>query len=139
MPAPHDATPSVYPCLRYRDAVAAIAWLEEVFGFEERMAMENPDGTIAHAELKLGPGYVMLGSAHKDAEGNIPTPPPGPREAWQSVYIALDDVDGHHERARAAGAVVTAEPYDTDYGSREYSARDPEGYLWTFGTYRPAR
>jgi uncharacterized glyoxalase superfamily protein PhnB len=54
-----------------------------------------------------------------------------------SIYIAVDDLDAHCERARAAGAEIVREPYDTDYGSRDYSARDLEGNVWSFGTYRP--
>ena len=54
------------------------------------------------------------------------------------VYVVVDDPDAHCERARAAGAAITTEVYDTDYGSREYAARDLEGNVWSFGTYRPA-
>ena len=53
------------------------------------------------------------------------------------VYCALDDVDGLYERARAAGADLPVEITDTDYGSRDFTVRDPEGNLWAFGTYRP--
>jgi uncharacterized glyoxalase superfamily protein PhnB len=50
---------------------------------------------------------------------------------------AVADLDAHHERARAGGDDVTRELQDTEYGSREYSARDPEGLHWHFGTYVP--
>ena len=61
------------------------------------------------------------------------SPPPG----TGAVYVAVPDVDRLHERARAAGAEIVMEPFDTDYGSRDFAARDPEGNLWSFGTYRP--
>ena len=56
--------------------------------------------------------------------------------AW--VYVAVDDPDSHYERAKAAGAEVLGEPHDAIGGrQRGNSARDPEGNLWSFGTYRP--
>ena len=61
--------PNIFPCLRYEDAPAAIEWLVRAFGFEKHLVVPNPDGTIAHAELKLGPGVVMLGSAREDHFG----------------------------------------------------------------------
>lgn len=57
--------------------------------------------------------------------------------ARRGIYVAVDDADAHFERAKAAGAEITRELEDTEYDSREYSARDPEGYHWSFGTYRP--
>ena len=51
----------------------------------------------------------------------------------------VEDADAHHARAKAAGAEIVMELMDTDYGSRDYAARDPEGNVWNFGTYRPAR
>jgi uncharacterized glyoxalase superfamily protein PhnB len=55
-----------------------------------------------------------------------------------SIYMAVDDTEAHYQRARAAGAEIITELHDTDYGSRDYAARDPEGNVWSFGTYRPA-
>jgi uncharacterized glyoxalase superfamily protein PhnB len=55
----------------------------------------------------------------------------------QLVYVYVDDVDAHCERARAAGAEILREPEDQDYGARDYTARDPEGHIWSFGNYRP--
>jgi uncharacterized glyoxalase superfamily protein PhnB len=71
----------------------------------------------------------MLGSARPDAAAS--------RGQGGSIYIVVDDVNAHHERARVAGAEITRAPHDTDYGSREYAARDPEGNVWSFGTYQP--
>ena len=127
--------PTSYPCLSYRDAPAAIAWLARAFGFEVLLEIPNPDGTIAHAELNLGGAVVMLGSAKAEKGWLSPLDLAGVN---QSAYLAVDDPDALHERARSAGAEITIEPHDTDYGSREFAARDPEGHHWTFGTYRPA-
>jgi uncharacterized glyoxalase superfamily protein PhnB len=123
--------PTVFPALRYRDAPAALAWLARAFGFEEVMVVPGPDGTIAHAEMRLGDGMIMLGSDRDDRFGSHSG------AGW--IYVAIEgDVDAHHQRAVAAGAEVVMEPADTDYGSRDHSVRDPEGNLWSFGTYRPA-
>jgi uncharacterized glyoxalase superfamily protein PhnB len=90
---------------------------------------------VVHAELALGPSLLMLGTARPAEEGgySAPAPPAGA----SALYALVDDLDAHHERARAAGAQVTTAPYDTDYGSREYTARDIEGNVWSFGTYDP--
>jgi uncharacterized glyoxalase superfamily protein PhnB len=127
-----NETPNIFPSLRYRDAPAAIEWLVRVLRFEIHQIIDNPDGSIAHAELKLGTGLVMLGSDRAPQEG---IPAQGPGNAW--VYIALDDVDAHHDHARREGAEIAMELTNGDYGSRDYAVRDPEGNLWNFGTYNP--
>jgi uncharacterized glyoxalase superfamily protein PhnB len=121
--------PTIFPVLRYKDAPAAIEWLGRAFGFEKQAAFQGPDGTIVHAELRLGPGVIGMSSATSPVESN----------PWssvrQGVYLTVDDPDAHYARARAAGARIAIELYDTDYGSREYSAWDSEGHLWGFGRY----
>lgn len=120
---------SIYPALRYADAKAAIDWLGRAFGFERHQVHENPDGTIAHAELKLGDGMIMLGSA-ADAKQ--------PKGSWTaSIYVVVADPDAHCARATKAGAEIIRPLQDMDYGSREYMCRDLEGHIWSFGTYRP--
>lgn len=121
---------TIFPALRYRDAPAAIEWLGRAFGFEPRTVVDGEGGAVAHAELVLGNAMIMLGSVR---EGDAYAPPPG----GGAAYVVVDDPDAHHERARAAGAEIVRELADTDYGSREYSARDPEGNHWSFGTYQP--
>ena len=124
--------PTFYPILTYRDAQAAVDWLQGAFGFEQLFATPGPDGAIVHAELRYGTGVLMLGTGQGPADNR------DWRAAPQSVYVAVEDADAHCERARAAGAEIIREPEDMDYGSREYSARDLEGHHWHFGTYRPA-
>lgn len=126
---------SVFPFLRYQDAPAAIEWLAKAFGFEERAVYPGPDGTVSHAEMSLGRGMIMLSSAKDDALGM--KTPRGLGAVTQGIYVYVEDVDAHHERAKAAGAEIVIELQDTHYGSREYAARDPEGNLWSFGTYAP--
>jgi uncharacterized glyoxalase superfamily protein PhnB len=126
---------NVFPCLRYSDAPTAIEWLVDAFGFERQMVVQGPNGTVAHAQLKLGTGIIMLGSTKDDPFG-MKTP----RELGgvnQSIYIYVPEIDAHYLRAKAAGAEIVMEITDTEYGSRDYSAKDPEGNLWHFGTYLP--
>ena len=123
------------PFLTYEEARTALDWLSSAFGFERTEVHEGENGRIAHAEMRFDGGLVMLGSAGENEFG-IKTA----RELGavnQGVYVIVDGVDAHFERARAAGAEIVRELNDTDYGSREYMARDPEGNLWSFGTYRP--
>ena len=135
-PAMTETGPAIVPCLSYRDAPAAIAWLKEAFGFTENMIVPGPDGTIAHAQLAFSSGLIMVGSQRDDELAmRIPCDLGG---VTQSIYIVVEDADAHYDRAAAAGAEIVRELQDTPYGSRDYSARDPEGHLWNFGTYRPA-
>lgn len=130
MASDQPVTASLFPALSYADAPAAVRWLEDAFGFAAKAVYPTDDGKIAHAELRFGNGIVMFGSRRDD-----------PGNPWSTVdfgiYVAVDDVDAHHARAAAAGAEIVKAPYDTDYGSREYHARDCEGRFWSFGTYRP--
>ena len=130
-----ETAPTFYPALRYRDARAAITWLCHVFGFKERAVYGDAE-SVHHAELTFGNGIVMLGSSRPDACGRSPAELEG--AVTGSIYAAVAEIDAHYRHAKEAGATIVREIQDTDYGSREYSARDPEGHLWSFGTYRPA-
>lgn len=122
-------TASIFPAIRYRDAPAAADWLERVFGFERKMVVDGPEGAVMHAELRLGNGVVMFGSQRQDPEN--------PWAQQDGLYVVVEDVEAHYERAKAAGADIFRPLADTGYGAREYSVRDLEGRLWSFGTYRP--
>ena len=115
--------PTIFPTMKYRDADAAIEFLQRAFGAEPHAVYREEDGRVRHAEVRLGNGMVMLGEAEAASGGD--------------VYVVVRDLDGHCSRARQAGAEIVREPNDTDYGSREYGARDPEGLAWHFGTYQP--
>ncbi len=130
-----DAQQSIFPALRYRDANAAIEWLGAAFGVEPAEVHRGDDGSVQHAELRLGTNLVMLGEARDDAwmGGRAPDP----LASTISLYVVVADPDALHRRAVAAGAKVVRELEDMDYGSREFSARDLEGNLWSFGTYDP--
>ena len=122
--------PSLATGVCYRDPRAALKWLEEAFGFETTMVVENPDGTIGHSEMRAGDGVVMVGREW-DEYHRSPASIGGVNT--QSVHIQLDGgIDAHCERARAAGAVISREPADQFYGDRNYVAVDPEGHVWSF-------
>ena len=125
-----ERTATVWPALRYRDARAAIRFLVDAFGFEEVASYAGADDSIVvHAELRWPEGGgVMLGSDRDDSDIGAP---PG----VGSIYVVSSDPDRLYARAQAAGAEVVREIRDEDYGSRGFSARDPEGVYWSFGTY----
>jgi uncharacterized glyoxalase superfamily protein PhnB len=122
---------SIFPSLRYTDAHAAIEWLERAFGFERNHVYEGEGGLVEHAELSYGGTILMMGSDRGGGDSF------GSHAGQGWLYVVVDDPDEHHRRAKEAGAEIVRELEDQDYGSRDYSARDPEGNLWSFGTYRP--
>ena len=128
----------VIPCLRYRDAPAAIEWLCSVFGFEKHLVVANDDGSIAHAQLALGGGMVMLGSVVESAYGALTTQPDqiGGAET-QSAYLVVADADAVHARVLAHGGRIALAIKDEGYGGRGFSCHDLEGRLWSVGTYDP--
>ena len=137
--APKDTIATVVPCLRYRDARAAIAWLCEVFGFERRLVVDGEDGTVVHAELSFGNGMIMLGSVRPDSGyGALLAQPDeiGGRQT-QTIYLTVNDADAVHERALRAGAQIVIALVDADYGGRGFTCRDLEGHVWSIGTYDP--
>ena len=128
---------TVIPALQYRDARAAIAFLTRAFGFAEKAVHDGPDGSVAHAELTLGNGMVMLGSAKETDYSKLLVRPDAAGGATMSVYCVVTDADAHFAQAKSAGATIVREPVTQDYGGRDYTAKDPEGNVWTFGTYDP--
>jgi uncharacterized glyoxalase superfamily protein PhnB len=135
MPETQLQAPTVIPSIRYADARAAIDFLCEAFGFERNLVVDGERHGIAHAQLTIGPGMIMLGSEPTDEDDpHRLRAETGP--SW--IYVVLDEVDEHFQRAKSAGAEVVLEPRDEDYGGRGYTVRDPEGNLWTFGTYKPS-
>ncbi len=137
---PDSASPTkstIIPAMRYRDAPAAIEWLCNVFGFRRHAVYANPDGSIGHAELTLGGGMIMLGSAKDDEYGRGFKTPAEAGIETRSAYIVVPDADAVFARAQAAGAEVVRPLQDTPYGSREFGVKDKEGHTWSVGTYDP--
>jgi uncharacterized glyoxalase superfamily protein PhnB len=128
-----DTTPApqVWPTLRAQDARTLIKFLIEAFGFRETVVYGDGD-TVHHAELAwpLG-GGIMLGSARADAGDDWPL-----RPGTFGAYVVTDDPDSLFVRAVEHGATVIRALHETDYGSRDFAVRDPEGNHWSFGTFR---
>jgi uncharacterized glyoxalase superfamily protein PhnB len=127
-----STTATGYAGLLYDNCDAGIEWLERVLGFERREVHRDDDGAIAHAEVTLGGTIVMLGTAGVGREP-FRSLPAGNR----LIYIGVGDVLPLHDRAVAAGAEIASPLESTDYGSQDFTVRDPEGNLWALGTYRP--
>ncbi len=133
-----DSRSTVIPGHRYRNAPAAIDWLCRVFGFERHAVYEGPNDSIVHAELTLDGGMIMIGSGKDDEYSRgVKSPQELGGIETRSVYIVVPDADAAFARAEAAGAHITRPLQNTDYGSREFSVKDPEGHSWTAGTYDP--
>jgi uncharacterized glyoxalase superfamily protein PhnB len=125
---------TIFPILRYNDARGAIRSLCASFGFAELFSVPESGPIVRHAQLTLGTNVIMLGSVRPE-DGMAS--PEALGAVTQALYVYVDDLDAHYERARLAGAEIASGPKDTDFGAREYHARDVEGHLWTFGTYLP--
>jgi PhnB protein len=117
---------TITPYLAYEDTNAAIEFLSSAFGFRERLRYED-EGKVTHAELELGGDSVFLGFPGPDYRN-----PKRLGGSTVSVHVYVDDVDAHYAHAKAAGAEITAEPTDEEYGDRRYDAVDPEGHRWHF-------
>ena len=125
--------PKIFPFILYDDAPAAIEWLCAAFGFEKQFIVPGEEpGTIAHAQLKLGPEVIMVGTARGAARGERR---PAAAEARQGIYMYMPDIEAHYKRAKAQGGALINDVRDTEYGSREFGALDCEGPSWSFGTY----
>ena len=124
---------SLISALCYQDPKAALKWLEEAFGFELTMLIEDGEGNLAHSEMSFGNGAVMVGNEWTE-DHKSPRSIGGTNT--QTIHVQLaegEDIDAHCAHARAAGAEILAEPETQFYGDRTYRARDPEGHIWTFG------
>ncbi len=128
---------TIMPTLRYRDAHAAIDWLCNVLGFAKHAVYPGPEGTVGHAELTLNGGMIMLGSHRDDEYGKGFKTPAELGFETRSAYVVVKDADAVYARAQANGAPVVRPIQSTDYGSREFTVKDPEGHTWSVGTYDP--
>ncbi|MEU8901102.1 VOC family protein [Nocardia sp. NPDC048505] len=127
-------TTYLWPCLTFADARGTVAFLVETFGFQEtsHYARENDPSIVEHGELRwpLG-GGIMYSSIGRDDSPFCNRP-----AGIDNVYVVCDNPDELFDRATAANAEIVRGLRDESYGSRGFTIRDPEGNLWSFGTYR---
>ena len=137
-PPPKD-WPRFSSAVFYQDAVKAIDWLCDSFGFEVRLKVEGEGGRIEHSELTYGEGLLMVGQEDAAAVRTWKRAMKSPRSVdganTQCLMFFVDDVDAHCAHARARGARIVEEPATHDYGEdywadRSYGALDPEGHMW---------
>jgi uncharacterized glyoxalase superfamily protein PhnB len=135
---PKTCKSTVIPSMRYKDAPAAIEWLCAAFGLEKNAVYPNPDGTIAHAQLTYGNGMIMLGSVNDNEYGRMMKQPSDIGDAnTHGIYLVVNDADVVYALAKAAGARIAMDIVDQSYGGRGFSCFDPEGHIWSIGTYDP--
>jgi len=134
MPAnPPENMPRITPNVFYDDVGAALDWLSKSYGFETRMTMPGPDGSIMHAEMQVEDSAFMLSPTASTPEWGSPQSVGG--KVTTTLYIYVDDVDSHYSKARGAGAKILAEPETMFWGDRTYVSEDPEGHRWTFAQH----
>jgi PhnB protein len=118
---------TVTPYLLYKDVDTALEFLSKAFGFEEVLRYTGEGGYVNHAEMRFADSKIYLGDP-----GDRYRNPKDFDQETVGIYVLVDDVDGHFERAKAAGAEIREKPTDQEYGERRYTARDPEGHCWYF-------
>lgn len=126
--------------LCYDDAHGAIEWLGKAFGFEPKLVVPGQDNKVMHSQLHTpdGRSMIMLYSARDDEFGRPQRSPQNlDGRSNQSLYVIIEDVEEHFERAKKAGAEILLEPTPQDYGGVIYTCRDPEGHMWSFGSFDP--
>jgi PhnB protein len=123
-------TQIVTPYLLYAECDQALDFLARAFGFEEVLRYTGEEGYVNHAEMRVGDAIIYMG----DPGDQYRNPKQTGHESV-GIYVLVDDVDAHYERAKSVGAEITEEPADQDYGDRRYSARDPEGHHWYFAQH----
>jgi uncharacterized glyoxalase superfamily protein PhnB len=130
-----NTTAPLMPVMRYRDCNRAVDFLTKVFGFAEGNTYRDEKGNVMHAELWLGNGGIMIGPVADTPFGRVMRQPDQAGGVTASFFCVVTDPDAHHARAQQAGFEIVLPLRDESYGSREYSVKDPEGQVWTFGTY----
>lgn len=126
----------IIPTIRYADAPAAIEWLCRALGFDKHVVYADGD-VVHHAQLSFGPSMIMVGTARDDAFGKLQGIAVAGQPVTQSAYLIVPDADAHYAQAVANGAEIVYDIRTEDYGGRGYTCRDPQGQIWSVGTYDP--
>ncbi|MBC7926287.1 MAG: VOC family protein [Bryobacteraceae bacterium] len=134
-----DCKSTVIPCLRYRNALSMIDWLCKAFGFETKAAYPGAGNIVSHAELTFGNGMIMLGSVNNGTPYSqmVQQPDEASGKETQTPYLVVSDCDAIYASAKAAGAVMVIDLETKDYGGKAFTCLDPEGHVWSIGSYDP--
>jgi uncharacterized glyoxalase superfamily protein PhnB len=137
-----DCRSSVIPAMRYRNCLAAIEWLCTALGFEKNAVYMGEGETVAHAQLTFGNGMIMLGSVPNPGDTTVhgklmAQPDEIDMRETQTACLIVSDADAIYASAKAAGAVMLMDLKEMDYGGKAFTCRDPEGHVWSIGTYDP--
>ncbi len=125
----------ISPTLHYREAHAAIDFLEQAFGFRRRLVVPHELGGVRHSELTFRDAIIMV-SSNRFEEGWV-SPLDLTGGVNQTLSVVVEDADAHYARAVAAGARIVRPIADEHYGGRGYGALDTENNVWYFSTYEP--
>ena len=134
-----DCRSTIIPAIRYRDCLAAIEWLCKAFGFEKNAVYMGEGGVVAHAQLTFGNGMIMLGSVQNSTEyaNMLKQPDEVAMRETQHPCLIVSDADAIYATAKTAGAEMVMDLKEMDYGGKAFTCRDPEGHVWSIGTYDP--
>lgn len=128
---------NIIPTFQYHDANKAVIWLCEVFGFQPKTVFKDDAENVAHAELLFKNGMIMIGPRSDTPFGKLIKTPKEIGAANNCIYVVVEDADAHYQKAINGGAEIVLELVEQSYGGKDYTCRDFEGYLWSFGTYDP--
>lgn len=119
-----DGYHSVTPYLMVQGVEKLLSFVKEAFGAEETTRLLKADGSISHAEVRMGDSVVMMGEADERW-----SPMPG------TIHLYVEDCDATYRRALGAGATSVQEPGDQFYGDRMAGVRDSAGNMWWIATH----
>lgn len=126
------------PTMQYRNATKAVDWLCAAFGFEEKNVFKDEAGAVTHAELQLGNAMIMISPRTNSPFGRmVKTPLEIGNFNTHALYVVVEDIEAHYQTAIENGATIMLELVEQSYGGKDYTCKDLEGYLWSFGTYNP--
>lgn len=129
--------PTITPGLLYHNAAEMIDWLCRTFGFKKRLVIPRNDGTVLHAHLVFNNGGIMLCSAENYEYPSLCKSPKQTGTTTVEIIVFVEDIDAHYGNTKQNGAEVIIPLDDKPYGGKGYTVKDPEGYIWAFGSYDP--
>ena len=132
------ANSTMIPTMQYLDPTRAVEWLCATFGFESKNVYKDEAGKVTHAELQLGNAMIMIGPRTNSPFGRmVKTPLEIGNFNTHALYIVIEEIDAHYEKTIAQGATIVLDLVEQEYGGKDYTCKDLEGFLWSFGTYNP--